>query len=72
VVVTYAEPQDAAAPQTTIGLSPTAPNGSAGWYRQSVTVSVSADDGAGSGVAETRCTLDPATVPATFADLPAS
>ena len=32
---------------------------------------VSADDGAGSGVSETRCALDPVSAPASFAELPA-
>jgi hypothetical protein len=65
-------PLDATAPTTTISLSPTAPNGSNGWYTEPVTVSVSAQDGGGSGIAETRCAADPETPPAQFSDLPTS
>ena len=63
-------PSESAAPTTTISLSPPAPNGSNGWYTEPVGVSVSADDSGGSGVAETRCVLDPATPPTLFGDLP--
>ena len=62
---------DADAPVVTIDLDPASPNGSNGWYVTDVTVTVSADDGAGSGVAETRCALDPGTAPTSFGDLPA-
>jgi Tol biopolymer transport system component len=62
---------DATAPTSTISLSPDAPNGNAGWYVTTVTVSVAGSDGAGgSGVAETRCVLDPPNAPAAFDDLP--
>lgn len=72
VVVSYSPP-DAAPPTTTIALAPAAPDGSNGWYIQQPTVTVSAvDDAGGSGVAETRCALDPASVPGSFADLPAT
>ncbi|HRJ56583.1 MAG TPA: PxKF domain-containing protein [Anaerolineales bacterium] len=58
-------------PATTIILNPGAPNGSNGWYTSDVHLTVSASDGVGgSGVAETRCVLDPVSVPATFDDLP--
>ncbi len=63
-------PADTTAPSTTIALTPATPNGSAGWYRTAVGVTVTASD-EGSGVAQTRCALDPASVPGTFADLPA-
>lgn len=62
---------DNTAPTTTIALDPSTPNGSNGWYTSPVTVTVSATDPDDS-VAETRCVLDPSTVPASFADLPAS
>jgi polyvinyl alcohol dehydrogenase (cytochrome) len=62
---------DTAAPTTTISLTPPAPNGSNGWYTSAVGVNVAASDTGGSGVFETRCAVDPATVPTSFADLPA-
>jgi hypothetical protein len=62
---------DSAAPVTTIGVSPAVPNGNDGWYTEPVAVSVSADDNGGSGVADTRCVLDPAPPPSLFSDLPA-
>lgn len=58
------------APVTTIGLDPASPDGANGWYVSPVTVTVGATD-ADSAVSETRCVLDPASVPATFAELPA-
>ena len=64
-------PRDSAAPVTTISLSPAVPNGNNGWYTGPVGVSVSAADDGGSGVAETRCVLDPATPPSAFGDIPA-
>ena len=59
------------APTTTITLSPASPDGSNGWYKTAagVGVTIAATDPDGS-VAQTRCVLDPATVPASFADLP--
>jgi hypothetical protein len=63
---------DSVAPITMITLAPAVPDGQADWYVSPVSVSVSASDGAeGSGVAETRCALDPPVAPAAFADLPA-
>lgn len=63
---------DATGPTTTIGLTPAAPDGANSWYRSSVGVVVSGDDGAlGSGVAASRCVVDPPSVPATYAALPA-
>jgi Tol biopolymer transport system component len=59
---------DTAAPVTTISLSPTSPTGSNGWYRGPVTATVAASD-TGSGVAATRCALDPLTAPSAFGDL---
>ena len=61
---------DTTPPTTTVSLTPPAPNGGGGWYVSPVTVAVSADDGGGT-VAETRCALDPAVPPTTFAQLPA-
>lgn len=64
---------DTVAPTTTITVTPPVPDGQAGWYRSSVHLAVAASDEAGgSGVAETRCALDPPAAPATFADLPTS
>jgi hypothetical protein len=55
-------------PTTTITLTPASPDGTNGWYRSVVGVSITAvDDGT---VAQTRCALDPATAPASFSDLP--
>ena len=56
-------------PVTTITLAPASPDGSNGWYVSPVDVTVSATD-ADSTVAQTRCALDPASVPASFDDLP--
>ncbi len=62
---------DVTAPATTILLGPTAPDGQNGWYVSGVTVTVAtADETGGSGVAETRCVVDPASPPATFDDIP--
>ena len=71
VVISY-QP-DLTPPTTTITLSPGASKESNGWYREPVAASVSAVDNlGGSGVAETRCVLDPASVPTSFSDLPAA
>lgn len=56
------------APTTTITLTPAAPDGSNGWYRNAVGVAVTAVDPDGT-VAQTRCALDPSTPPASFGDL---
>lgn len=66
VSITVNAPPDAVPPSTSIELAPAAPDGANGWYLHPVTVSVSATD-AGSGVAETRCAVDPASAPASFA-----
>lgn len=63
--------QPVLAPVTTIGVTPVAPDGARGWYVSAPRVTVSATDGTGTGVAETRCVLDPVVVPATFDALPA-
>jgi hypothetical protein len=58
---------DNTAPTTTLTLGPATPNGSNDWYTSNVLLTVSAtDDTGGSGVAETRCVLDPASAPASF------
>ncbi len=63
---------DTTGPTTTIALSPSSPNGSNGWYKSAVGVLVSAADNAGGvGVYQTRCAVDPISVPTSFADLPA-
>lgn len=59
------------APVTTMGVTPAAPDGARGWYVSAPRVTVTATDGTGTGVAETRCVLDPVGVPATFDALPA-
>jgi hypothetical protein len=66
VTITYT---DTGPPTTTIALAPSSPNGSNGWYTSSVGVSITASD-PDDQVAQTRCVLDPATVPASFDDLP--
>src|SRR5215211_8013132 len=68
----FVPPPDTEAPNTTIALDPTEPNGQNGWYTSALGVKVSASDGTGggSGVAETRCVLDPQSVPTSFDGLP--
>lgn len=56
-------------PTTTITLAPSAPNGANGWYVSAVGVTIIATDPE-DDVAQTRCVLDPSTVPAAFTDLP--
>lgn len=64
---------DSAPPSSAAALTPSAPDGSNGWYRSAASITVSADDGAtGSGALQTRCVLDPSAPPATFDDLPAA
>lgn len=63
---------DTTPPVTTITLSPARPNGSRGSYTGMVSVAVTATDNpGGSGVNTTRCAVDPASVPTSYADLPA-
>jgi hypothetical protein len=62
--------EDQTPPQTTIMLSPALPNGNNGWYTGTVGVTIGATDLGGGSVAETRCVMDPATIPASFDDLP--
>lgn len=58
---------DGIAPTSSATLSPTNPNGNNGWYVSNVHVTISATDNTGgSGVADTRCVLDPASAPASF------
>jgi hypothetical protein len=59
-------------PVSTITLTPATPTGQNGWYTSTVQVVVSATDGPnGSGVTETRCVLNPAAAPTSFATIPA-
>lgn len=60
---------DVTAPMTTITAPE--PNGKSGWFVTDPAISVGADDD-DSGVAGTRCVLDPPAVPATYAELPAA
>jgi hypothetical protein len=63
--------RDTGAPVTRISVSPAA--NAAGWHRAPVSFTVAAtDEPGGSGVAETRCALDPAARPIRFGDLPVS
>jgi hypothetical protein len=74
VRITYSAPPpaDTTPPTTTIALDPSSPDGQNGWYVSAVHATVSAvDEAGGSGVAGTSCALDPTTIPASFADLPA-
>jgi uncharacterized repeat protein (TIGR01451 family) len=62
---------DETGPTTSITVSH-GPDGSNGWYRTSApTVTIGAVDTGGSGVGETRCVIDPASVPLTFDDFAA-
>jgi hypothetical protein len=62
---------DVTAPTTTIFLDNSTPTGQNGWYTSPVHVTVSAtDDPNGTGVAETRCVLDPTMIPVSFDDIP--
>ena len=64
---------DSTPPTTTIAPSPASPDGSNGWYVHHPTVTVSAvDNTGGSGVAQTRCVVDPSSVPSSFDALPAT
>ena len=64
-------PSDSTLPTSTISLGPTSPNGINDWYITNVHVTVAATDNiGGSGIAETRCVLDPISTPATFNDIP--
>jgi hypothetical protein len=56
---------DTVAPVSAVALWPSRPSGLNGWYVGPVEMTVSATD-AGSGVAETRCVVDPFTVPVSF------
>jgi hypothetical protein len=72
VTISYTTSTDAGAPTSTIALDPAGPDGQGGWYVSTVQAKVVAvDDAGGWGVSETRCVLDPASVPTSFADLPA-
>ncbi|WP_406411071.1 calcium-binding protein [Streptomyces sp. NBC_01614] len=68
ITITYALAGNTA-PHTSLALNPSAPDGSNDWYKSPVTPLVTATD-AGTGVAQTRCVLDPAQAPQNFAALP--
>jgi hypothetical protein len=62
---------DTIAPASTVDLSPTDPDGADGSYTTPVTVTLNPHrDGIGSEIEEARCAVNPATPPASFADLP--
>ena len=69
---------DTGAPTTTISASPALVYGGAGtwssgvqgWYTGPVTLSVAATDPGSSPIYQTRCVLDPASVPTSFSQLP--
>jgi FG-GAP repeat len=63
-------PSDTTPPVTTITLNPASPNGTGSWYVSTVHAAVSATDIGGSGLAETRCVVDPLIAPTSFDDLP--
>jgi subtilisin-like proprotein convertase family protein/uncharacterized cupredoxin-like copper-binding protein len=68
--VTKTPPPDLTAPVTTVTRDPASPNGLNGIYTDDVHVTVAGSD-SDSGLDETRCVIDPAVAPATFADIPA-
>jgi hypothetical protein len=73
-VVITVRPRDNTPPTSTITLNPTAPTGLNGWYVGPVRAVVTATDGTdpkATGVADTRCVLNPATAPNTFAQIAA-
>lgn len=55
-------------PVTAITLDPATPDGSNGWYRNAIDVTIVGSDVDGI-VAQTRCVLDPDPAPAAFADM---
>ena len=68
---TFVTATDTSAPTTAIALDPAAADGERGWYVSNPRATVAAADQAGgSGVAETRCVLDPAIAPSSFDELP--
>lgn len=62
---------DRTGPTTTITRTPATPDVN-GWYTFNVQLQASAVDSGGSDVAQIRCVLDPASVPTSFSQLPAS
>lgn len=63
--------RDRAGPVTSAGIGSAQPEGRDGWHIRPVTITVSAaDEPNGSGLAETRCALDPGFQPQSFDDLP--
>jgi hypothetical protein len=72
VVITYSTSTDTTAPTTTIGLSPSSPNGQNGWYTSALGLSISATDPDDPSGIQSRCALDPSSPPASFGDLPST
>ncbi len=62
---------DRTPPITALSRFPANPTGLGDWYWEPVTILLGGDDiPPGSGIAETRCALDPPVAPADFRDLP--
>jgi YVTN family beta-propeller protein len=62
---------DTVAPTTIIRINPATPNGTQDWYISNVHLEVVANDNAeGTGIAETRCIIDPSAVPQILDDIP--
>src|SRR5438874_1845692 len=70
-VTLYAQwtPVDSTAPTSVVTLDPVSPNGSNGWYRSPVGVTVTASE-VDDTVIATNCGLDPVTAPTSFGDIP--
>jgi hypothetical protein len=61
---------DKTAPTVAVAISPASPNGSEVWYKSAPRLLVTGTDSI-SGIAETRCVVDPASAPTSFSQLPA-
>jgi len=60
------------APTVAIALDPSSPDGSNGWWRVPVRVTVAGTAAPGGPAPSVRCVLDPSTAPSSFDQLPAS
>lgn len=70
-VTLFEAPPDQTAPTTSLKIAPSTPDGANGWYVTAPSLTVRAVDGTGgSGVADTRCVLDPIVAPLSFDDIP--